>query len=137
MAATVGIAHIEDLWSLGIRSTGIGDGGNELGMGKRLTDIRAGVIPLGSKIGCVVPADNLIACGVSNWGGWALALAACAIGGGAEGTVTVEGEWAVLESLVKAGARDGVTGESECTVDGLPWGEHEGVLRRLRTGAGL
>ena len=56
-------------------STGIGDGGNECGMGS----VRSAVvkhIPLGEEIGCVVPCDALIAAGVSNWGGWGLITAA-------------------------------------------------------------
>ena len=56
-----GIARLEQLLVTtdgarrpGLTSTGVGDGGNELGMGKRIEAVRAH-IPLGEKIGSVVP----------------------------------------------------------------------------------
>ena len=52
-------------------STGIGDGGNELGMGKVLAAVQAH-IPNGPLIAAASPCDWLITAGVSNWGGWAL-----------------------------------------------------------------
>merc|ERR1719330_1440974 len=57
----------------------IGDGGNELGMGKVIDKIRTNPkISNGDLIGAVTSADHLIAASVSNWGGYALA-AACAL----------------------------------------------------------
>ena len=55
-------------------STGIGDGGNEVGMGLVVDAVRAHVAN-GPAIACVTPADALLTVGVSNWGGWALAAA--------------------------------------------------------------
>ena len=55
-----------------ITTVGVGDGGNELGMGK-VYDSVVKNIPLGETIACCVSADFLIAAGVSNWGGYALA----------------------------------------------------------------
>ncbi|KAJ1496150.1 hypothetical protein T484DRAFT_1923660, partial [Baffinella frigidus] len=57
----------------GVSSTGVGDGGNELGMGKRIDQVREH-IPLGETIGSIIATDNLVVAGVSNWGGYALAL---------------------------------------------------------------
>lgn len=65
---------VSDFAAISRTSTGIGDGGNECGMGKVVDAVRAH-IPRGDTIACVVPADNLLAVGVSNWGGWALAAA--------------------------------------------------------------
>ena len=68
-------------------STGIGDGGNEAGMG-RVAAAVAAHIRLGALIGSVTPADSLITAGVSNWGGWALVAAVeCLLrsGGDSEG----------------------------------------------------
>ena len=56
-----------------VTTIGIGDGGNELGMGKILGKVREH-IPLGETIACLTPADFLIAAGVSNWAGYAIAL---------------------------------------------------------------
>ena len=51
----------------------IGDGGNELGMGKVVDQVKEH-ITLGETIACVVPSDFVIAAGVSNWGGYAMSL---------------------------------------------------------------
>ena len=58
------------------RSICIGDGGNEVGMGKIYARIVASSIPNARLIACVVPCDHLVVCSVSNWGGYALAAAA-------------------------------------------------------------
>lgn len=56
-----------------VSTVAIGDGGNEVGMGKAAARVRE-FVSLGDRIGCVVPSDFLIATGVSNWGGYALSL---------------------------------------------------------------
>ena len=64
-----------------IHTSGIGDGGNEIGMGKVPWDTIRRNIPNGGLIACRVPADHLIVAGVSNRKLYALAggvLAACA-----------------------------------------------------------
>ena len=55
-----------------VTTIGIGDGGNELGMGK-VYDSVVKNIPLGETIACNVSADYLVVSGVSNWGGYAVA----------------------------------------------------------------
>jgi len=59
----------------------IGDGGNELGMGKVYINhiVNNPQIINGSKIGCVIPADFLISASVSNWGGYALSASAALV----------------------------------------------------------
>lgn len=56
----------------GISSTGVGDGGNELGMGKVKEAVKRH-IQNGDVIACDVEADFAVITGVSNWGGCALA----------------------------------------------------------------
>ncbi|MEO0687345.1 MAG: glutamate cyclase domain-containing protein, partial [Cyanobacteria bacterium J06649_11] len=51
-----------------IISIGIGDGGNELGMGNISRKIIANSVRYGEEIACRVECDYLIVCGVSNWG---------------------------------------------------------------------
>src|SRR5262249_2075095 len=51
---------------------GIGDGGNEIGMGKIPPEMIAHNILHGERIACRVPTDHLIVAGVSNWGAYAL-----------------------------------------------------------------
>ena len=55
-----------------ITTIGIGDSGNELGMGRVYRSVVKN-IPLGETIACSVSADYLIVAGVSNWGGYAVA----------------------------------------------------------------
>jgi hypothetical protein len=58
-----------------LAQVGLGDGGNEVGCGKVYHAILASAVPNAAKIANVVPADFLVVCGVSNWGGVALAAA--------------------------------------------------------------
>lgn len=121
----------------GVKYIAIGDGGNELGMGKVIDKIReSDKIQDGDKIGAVTKADFLIAASVSNWGGYALS-AACAImkrswssnikGDGSDTdqdwvekcVPTNEDEIALLDRCVEVGCRDGVSGKVEATVDGM------------------
>jgi hypothetical protein len=120
------LAPLERLFTerrAGVRTVGIGDGGNEVGMGKVLDRVYASAIPNAQQIACVVPADHLIVAGVSNWGGYALA-AALALVAALEGrfggdrlaavnacVVTETQEMELIDRIVDAGARDGITGE--------------------------
>ena len=54
-----------------ITSIGIGDRGNELGLGKIADKVKA-VVDNGSIIGCVTPSDYVVMAGVSNWGAYGL-----------------------------------------------------------------
>ena len=123
----------------------IGDGGNELGMGKVIDRIiHNSMIENGDKIGCVIAADYLIAAGVSNWGGYALA-AAIALAVLEQKTKDEQpstwidrflpkekDEVALLDRCVAAGCRDGVTGRMEATVDGMPLETSMKCLRDIR-----
>ena len=108
------------------KTIGIGDGGNEIGMGsvlweelqRRLEGEQAG------RILCRVATDWNIVAGTSNWGGYALAAATLVLRGQAE----VLRDWGredqqqVLQHMVTHGpAVDGMTGRQEATVDGLPF----------------
>ena len=57
-----------------IATSSIGDGGNELGMGKVMENV-VKFVKNGECIACNVSSDYLITAGVSNWGGYALAVA--------------------------------------------------------------
>jgi Domain of unknown function (DUF4392) len=128
----------------GVPLISIGDGGNELGMGKVYSEIVKN-IPNGDKIGCAVPADYLVAASVSNWGGYALAVAAAVARARQEhGSVshwinlcvpTVEEEEDLLHRCVRAGCRDGVSGKMEATVDGMPLETSMECLQDLRIAA--
>ena len=120
----------------------IGDGGNELGMGKVYESIVSNPsIRNGSLIAATMPADYLIAASVSNWGGYALASAcACVkLDDSVEKLDPLEfipkssDEVNLLDRCVKAGCRDGVSGEMECTVDGMPLKTSLDCLENIRS----
>ena len=66
---------LTELWEGAEATVAIGDGGNELGLGG-LRDLIADHIPLGEKIACPeeFAARAVVIAGVSNWGGYALAV---------------------------------------------------------------
>lgn len=126
----------------------IGDGGNELGMGKVFASIMKN-IPNGEKIGCVIAADFLIASSVSNWGGYALAAGAALMRAEQESMAdndlgekveewiskclpTEQEEIHLLERVVRVGCRDGVSGKMEATVDGMSLETSMKALRDIR-----
>ncbi|HET6422997.1 MAG TPA: glutamate cyclase domain-containing protein [Planctomycetaceae bacterium] len=110
----------------GLRTIGVGDGGNELGMGaipwhevrSRLAGPAAPLIP------CRIATDWTILAGVSNWGAQAIA-AGCLARRGRHDLLeawTADREEQRLKDLVQSGlAVDGVTRLYEPTVDGLPF----------------
>jgi hypothetical protein len=119
---------------VGRTTIGVGDGGNEIGMGA-IHESVCKSIPFGDVIASIVPTNHLIVAGVSNWGAWALA-AGVGLLRRSPSLPTTEQALQDLQKLVAAGAVDGVTGRKEPTVDGLEWAVHCKVLRRLLEFAG-
>ena len=108
-------------------TVGIGDGGNEIGMGairRRAAQV------LGDDTASVVPAHHLVVAGVSNWGAYGLAAYLSLLAGRSLGH-TSEEEERMLRAMVAAGAVDGITGEATPTVDGLPLALHTGWVQCL------
>jgi hypothetical protein len=115
-------------------TAGIGDGGNEIGMGKVPWDVVRRNVPRGERIACRVPADHCVVCGVSNWGAYALAAGVRLLRGAPreDGLFDVGRERELLERMVERGPLvDGATGRPEASVDGLPFERYAEVLRRL------
>jgi hypothetical protein len=118
----------------GLTTIGVGDGGNEIGMGKVPWEVIRRNIPNGGLVACRVPTDHLIVCGVSNWGAYGLALGVRLLRGGwAEPELfDTERERELLRVMVERGPLvDGVTGQPTVTVDGLPFERYVEPLRRL------
>jgi hypothetical protein len=114
----------------GIVTIGIGDGGNEIGMGKVFERVVRS-IALGEKIASVVSADRLIVAGTSNWGAWGL-LASMSIRAEEDLLPTDEEAWDAVKAFVSAGGVDGRTGRPDLSVDGLGMEEYLFPLRQLR-----
>jgi hypothetical protein len=113
---------------------GIGDGGNEIGMGKIPLEVIRRDIPGGAEIACGVPVHHLIVAGVSNWGAYALAAGVAVLSGRRLPSTLfdVETERDLLRIMVERGPLvDGVTARPTLSVDGLPFEEYARPLRRL------
>jgi hypothetical protein len=118
----------------GVTTIGIGDGGNEIGMGKIPWEIIRRNIPRGGLVACRVPTDHLIVCGVSNWGAYGLAGGVRLLRGAAPepGLFDQECERDLLRIMVERGPLvDGVIGKPLVSVDGLPFDRFAEVLREV------
>jgi D-glutamate cyclase len=118
----------------GVTTIGIGDGGNEIGMGKIALDVIRHNIPRGDLIACRVPADYLIVAGVSNWGAYGLAAGVYHLRGAAPPALLFDAdvERRLLATMVERGPLvDGVLGRPSVTVDGLTWEQYSALLGPL------
>lgn len=117
---------------------GIGDGGNEIGMGKLPWDTVRRNIANGGVIACRIATDFLVVCGVSNWGAYGLAAGVrCLRQEHDAGLFDPEREAGILETMVEHGPLvDGVTGKQTATVDGLAFERHAEVLRHIAKALG-
>ncbi len=114
----------------GIKTTAIGDGGNELGMGK-IKDQIIEHVKYGNLIVAELASDNLIVAGVSNWGGHGLA-AGLSIITGKDLLYDKEMEKKALETIVAAGSVDGCTKENVATVDGISLEKNLNVIEGMK-----
>lgn len=115
----------------GITTIGIGDGGNEIGMGKVFTET-TDFIELGPLIASVVTTDYCIAAGLSNWGAFGL-TGALSVLTGRDLLPTPESVADDLKLAVsQGGAIDGVTHRAEPTTDGVPLSTTLRMLESIR-----
>ncbi|MEM8722831.1 MAG: glutamate cyclase domain-containing protein [Cyanobacteria bacterium P01_G01_bin.39] len=140
---TADTAPLHLLFALdGIISIGIGDAGNELGMGSLSPDIIAQGVSTGAKIACSIPCDHLVVCAVSNWGAIGLLTAIALLKPDWESQLmaglTLEMDQHILTKLVYEGpAVDGDTGVHGLTIETFPWEFHGKVLTEILEVAGL
>jgi len=116
------------------QTIGIGDGGNEIGMGNVPADVVTSSVDQGAVVRCAIGCDALVFGGVSNWAAIALGAAVASVLRPDEDLspgALVERHAEVLRRAVEAGAIDGVTRQSTCTVDGLEALEHTIVLEGI------
>ena len=108
----------------------IGDGGNEIGMGKvaaALSDLN--IVP------ATTTCDELIVADVSNWGAYGL-ISFLSIWNERDLLAEVE-PLDTLTYISKLGSVDGVTRINQLTEDGLDPSEGESVIRELRQACGF
>jgi hypothetical protein len=130
-------APLDDLFLAGPwTKLAVGDGGNEIGMGRLPAGLIARTVPNGAEIACVTPCDHLVVVGVSNWGAYGLMAALAVLRPEWRDTIvkflTAERDLAVTRATVaKAGAVDGVTARPEATVDGFGPEIHGALIDEL------
>ena len=132
---TESVAPIDHLFNYalkeGIPSVGIGDGGNEIGMGNiRDTLINQQASKEASRIYSSTRTESLMVAAVSNWGVYGI-IAAISELTGDDLLHDGKSEKKMLRACVEAGAVDGITKRSELSVDGIPLENHKEIIRRL------
>jgi hypothetical protein len=109
-------------------SIGIGDGGNEIGMGN-LRDAIASIEGLPADP-CVTTTDKLVVASCSNWGAYGL-IAAMSQMSGRNLLPSVEQGYEWVRRAVEAGAVEGLSAEAKDWVDGRAPDEDAECLRAL------
>ena len=109
-----------------VPTVGVGDGGNEIGMGNLAGEIRESL----DLSPCTVEVDNLVLASVSNWGAYGIAACLEELSG-----TTLLPEWRevydFLVRTVELGSVDGVTREPVATVDGYALSVSQNVYQNL------
>ena len=121
---------VEKARETGVPTIGIGDGGNEAGMGG-VRELVVRYIHHGKKIASVVETDALIPSAVSNWGAYGLLAETSRISG--ENLLEDWNEADVVKALVESGIIDGVSKRAEMSVDGLSLEIHSKMLSLLKS----
>lgn len=119
---------------------GIGDGGNELGMGNLPYEIIEKYIPNGAVVACTTRCDHLLVCGVSSWGGMGLLAAVALLRPDIKDALlhymTREWDHRILKSAVYEGpaiddSRPDKPGKPQMSIDRLPWEQHADLLEKI------
>ena len=121
-------ARVDYLFDDPILSVGIGDGGNEIGMGNLASIIPT--IPSLVKIPCGTQTTRLITSSVSNWGGYGL-VAALSERRGENLLPSIEADQDLIKRTVDQGAVDGMSNKPEYKVDGFTLEENSQTLIQL------
>lgn len=108
----------------------IGDGGNEMGMGK-IRDQGVTYVDKGDLIFATSAAEFLILAGVSNWGAYGL-VAGLSILSGMDLLQEAKEEVHLLKTLTELGGVDGCSRRQAMTVDGLSLGSNLTLLAKLK-----
>lgn len=115
----------------GVLTIGIGDGGNEVGMGRIHRDVQE-IVRTGKTIGTVLETDILIVAAIANWGAYAIEACLAAALHLPEALHSREVERRVIEAAIRTGMIDPMTGLAQGWVDGTPPICSESILELLR-----
>ncbi len=140
----MGRARIDYLFEEGLRQgipvVAVGDGGNEIGMGKVAAQVRQAIpygdlcqCGCGGGIGAVTSCDVLVTAACSNWGCTAIVAAMAARTGQADLLHTPEREALLLDTMVANGLINSTHGIVDDSVDGFPRASHVAMAELCRT----
>jgi hypothetical protein len=104
---------------------GVGDGGNEIGMGNIITELAQ--LPI---IPSVTPCDELVIATVSNWGVYGIIAAMSR--DLHQDLFSLFEPTEIVRHLVERGAVDGKTGYAECSEDGFPLAVGLSIIAQLQ-----
>ena len=125
-------AKIDHLFDQHPYSVGIGDGGNEIGMGNLQNVIPTIEHEFLPKNPCVTTTTELIVASCSNWGGYGL-VAAMSLKRGENLLPSVEDSMQMVREIVAVGAVEGMSGEHKEWVDGRDLEADSACIRDLHT----
>ena len=128
----------EEAQRKGIPTIGVGDGGNELGMGAIKEAVQEHV-PYGKSCRCgcgdgMAPdlkVDLLVTATVSDWGMWGIEACLAALAGKPSVLHSAETLEMVLNACVASGAVDGVTAYVNRDIDGVAYEAQMALMRLL------
>ena len=121
-------AKIDYLFNIHPKTIGIGDGGNEIGMGNIKDHISQSKTLVGYPT--ISEVTNLIISSVSNWGAYGL-LAAISIKSNRNLLPSIKEQSSLIKKIVDLGAVDGFSGTKDYKVDGKDLEENAYILRQL------
>jgi hypothetical protein len=120
-------ARVDTLFTESIPSIGVGDGGNEIGMGNIPVSNETKQLKINFSI---TSTSKLIISSVSNWGCYGL-IAALSIQIQKNLLPSVDSQKCLIQDMVALGAVDGTTGQNTTTVDSFSLNKNSSVLRAL------
>ncbi|WP_439596236.1 glutamate cyclase domain-containing protein [Falsiroseomonas sp.] len=123
--------YIDEAKRRGVLTIGIGDGGNEVGMGRIPEAVRE-VVPTGKLIGTCVETDILVVATIANWGSYAIEACLAAALHLPEALHSRDVERRVADAAARAGFIDPTSGMAHGWVDGTPPIAGESILELLR-----
>jgi hypothetical protein len=123
----------------GVLAIGIGDRGNELGLGPLAATARA-LLPFGRDCGCPchggvadeTPSDLAVPAVISNWGAYGVAACLAALLDDPELVQRAELERALFDTALREGGVDGMSGRAIAAADGVGVDENVAVVNLLR-----
>jgi hypothetical protein len=131
---------VEAAAEAGIATIGVGDGGNEVGMGNIRESIRENLAfgevcscPCKGGIAPLTEVDVLVATAVSNWGAYGIEACLAFLTETPEAMHDGTLETLALQAAAGAGLMDGITGHVEPSADGLRAEVHAGMVNLLRS----